>query len=96
MLFYGKVLHSICNVPWYSFLLYLEYVQLTQACGHMKGSLSVSVGLIDIDVGHGEELVESLPVVLFDRAEDCRQHKVVALGEEEERSFIAIIKSTRH
>ena len=45
----------------------------------MYGRLPVPVALVDVDRGHGEQLLEALQVVLLDRAEDRREHEVVLL-----------------
>ena len=38
---------------------HLEDVQLTQSSCHMDGTLSMLIGLVNINVGHGQELVQA-------------------------------------
>ena len=51
----------------------------SEPCGDVYGRLPVPVALVDVDRGHGEQLLEALQIVLLDRAEDRREHKVVLL-----------------
>ena len=50
-----------------------------ESCRDVYGALPVSVGLVDVDGGHGEELLQALLVVLLNRAEDGGENKVVLL-----------------
>ena len=61
---------------------HLEDVQLTQSSCHMDGTLSMLVGLVNINVGHGQELVQTFQIVFLDGAKNGRKYKVIILKNE--------------
>ena len=51
----------------------------TEPGGDVDPRLAVLVALVDVDVGHVEELLQPRLVILLYRAEDGGQHEVVIL-----------------
>lgn len=66
---------------------HLEYVKLSEAGGHVNSPLSVPVRLVDVNIGHGEQLVQALAVVFLDSTEYCREHEIIILKERPEMSI---------
>ena len=57
----------------------LDNVQLPQASSNVDGTFTVFVGLIDIDVCHGQQLVQTFPIVFFDSTKYGGQNEIVTL-----------------
>ena len=59
-----------------------QHVQSAEAGGDVDPALPVLVGLVHVDVGHVQQLLQPGVVVLLDSTEDGRQDEVVILRRE--------------
>ena len=59
-----------------------QHVQSAEASRDVDPTLPVLVGLVHVDVGHVEQLLQAGVIVFFDSTEDGGQYEVVILREE--------------